>query len=149
MKCDPAGMHRGLDLISDALLFSRLWYGEPRARRAQHERLGGLKSGVKPHFKALRAKICANRGSKIPRHPEQTAKVKARISCSVAMLLLFAHTALGRIGEKQAQIDKRYGQPTSGSHWTKTYRYEDFFVIVTFDDGVSGIETYEKCTALR
>ena len=145
MKCDPAGMHRGVDLISDALLFSRLWYGEPRARRAQHERLGGLKSGVKPHFKALRAKICANRGSKIPRHPEQTAKVKARISCSVAMLLLFAHTALGRIGEKQAQIEKRYGQPTSGSHWTKTYRYEDFFVIVTFDDGVSGIETYEKC----
>ena len=46
MKCDPAGMHRGVDLISDALLFSRLWYGEPRARRAQHERLGGLKSGV-------------------------------------------------------------------------------------------------------
>ena len=30
-KCDPRKDHRGVDLISDALPFGRLWYGEPNA----------------------------------------------------------------------------------------------------------------------
>ena len=67
------------------------------------------------------------------------------IGCCIAAVVLFGSAAFARIGETEAQIEKRYGQPTSGSHSTKTYGYEDFFVIVTFDDGVSGIETYEKC----
>jgi hypothetical protein len=77
------------------------------------------------------------------RHPEQTAKVKTRIS-SVAILLLLAHAALGRIGETEAQIEKRYGKPTSSSPWTKAYLHDDLFIIVTFEDGISAIETYEK-----
>jgi hypothetical protein len=30
-KSGPAKIHRGVDLISDALPFGRLWYGEPNA----------------------------------------------------------------------------------------------------------------------
>ena len=33
---------------------------------------------------------------------------------------------------------------TSGSGATKTYSYKDFFIIVTFDNGVSAIETFQK-----
>jgi len=32
-KSDPAKIHRGADLISDALPFGRLWYGESNAVR--------------------------------------------------------------------------------------------------------------------
>jgi hypothetical protein len=31
MKLEPRKDHRGVDLISDALPFGRLWYGEPDA----------------------------------------------------------------------------------------------------------------------
>jgi len=30
-KCTPCSDKRGVDLISDALPFGRLWYGEPNA----------------------------------------------------------------------------------------------------------------------
>jgi hypothetical protein len=30
-KIRPRNDHRGVDLISDVLLFGRLWYGEPNA----------------------------------------------------------------------------------------------------------------------
>jgi hypothetical protein len=70
-----------------------------------------------------------------------------KITCCVTALLLFSPTAFARIGETQAQIEKRYGQPTSSFRSTRGYFYKDFFIIVTFDNGVSGIETYQKRNA--
>ena len=67
-----------------------------------------------------------------------------QIACCMSALLLCGVTAFARIGETEAQIEKRYGKPTSSSPSTKGYFYNDFFIIVTFDNGVSGIETYEK-----
>jgi hypothetical protein len=70
-----------------------------------------------------------------------------KITCCVTALLLFGPTAFARIGETEAQIEKRYGQPTSSFRSTKGYFYKDFFIIVTFDNGVSGIETYQRRNA--
>jgi hypothetical protein len=67
-----------------------------------------------------------------------------KISCCITALVLFAATVFARIGETEAQIEKRYGKPTSSFGSTKAYLHRDFFIIVTFDNGVSGIETYEK-----
>jgi hypothetical protein len=67
-----------------------------------------------------------------------------KITCCIIALVFFGATAFARIGETEAQIEKRYGEPTSGSRLTKTYSYKNLVVIVTFNHGVSGIETYEK-----
>lgn len=67
-----------------------------------------------------------------------------QIACCITTLLLFGATAFARIGETEAQIEKRYGQATVGSGSSKAYAYKDFLVIVTFDNGVSGIETFQK-----
>ena len=67
-----------------------------------------------------------------------------QIGCCITALVLCIASAFARIGETEAQIEKRYGRPTSGSRWTKTYSNKNFFVIVTFDNGVSGIETFQK-----
>lgn len=67
-----------------------------------------------------------------------------RIPCWIAALVLCVATAFGRIGETEAQIEKRYGQPTSSFRSTKGYFYKDLFIIVTFDNSVSGIETFQK-----
>ena len=69
--------------------------------------------------------------------------MKALAYC-IATLLLFTTIAFPRIGETEAQIERRYGQPASGPGSTKEYSYKDLFVIITFDNGVSAIETYEK-----
>jgi hypothetical protein len=67
-----------------------------------------------------------------------------RILCCVGALVLCSATAFGRIGETGAQIEKRYGKPTPSSSSTRSYFYKALFIIVTFDNGVSGIETYQK-----
>ena len=67
-----------------------------------------------------------------------------RIPCCIAALVLCGASAFARIGETEPQIEKRYGKPTPSSSPTKRYCYRDLFIIVTFDNGVSGIETYEK-----
>ena len=67
-----------------------------------------------------------------------------RIPCCIAALALCGATAFARIGETEAQIEKRYGKPTPSSYSTRSYFYKALFIIVTFDNGVSGIETYEK-----
>ena len=67
-----------------------------------------------------------------------------RIPCCIAALVLCGASAFARIGETEAQIEKRYGKPTPSSSPTKGYFYRDLFIIVTFDNGVSGIETYKK-----
>jgi len=67
-----------------------------------------------------------------------------KVTCCISALLLLGATALAQIGETEAQIEKRYGRAASGSGPTKGYFYKGFFIIVTFDNGVSGIETYEK-----
>src|SRR4029450_10469131 len=67
-----------------------------------------------------------------------------RIPCCIAALVLCGATAFARIGETEAQTGKRYGKPTPSSSSTKGYFYKNLFIIVAFDNGVSGIETYEK-----
>ena len=67
-----------------------------------------------------------------------------RIPCCIAALVLCGTTAFGRIGETEAQIEKRYGKPTPSSSSTRGYFFKALFIIVAFDNGVSGIETYEK-----
>lgn len=67
-----------------------------------------------------------------------------RIPCCIAALVLYGATAFGRIGETETQIEKRYGKPTSNSSSTRSYFYKALFIIVAFDNGISGIETYEK-----
>jgi len=67
-----------------------------------------------------------------------------KITCCITVLVLFSATAFARIGETEAQIENRYGRSTSSFRSTRGYFYKDFFVIVTFDNAVSGIETYEK-----
>ncbi len=67
-----------------------------------------------------------------------------RIPCYIAALVLCGATAFARIGETEMQIEKRYGKSTPSSYSTKGYFYKNLFIIVTFDNGVSGIETYEK-----
>jgi hypothetical protein len=62
----------------------------------------------------------------------------------ITALLLSASGAFARIGEAEKEIEVRYGKPTSAFHSTKAYFYKEFFIIVTFDSGVSAIETYEK-----
>ena len=67
-----------------------------------------------------------------------------KIAFCTTTLVLCCATAFAHIGETEAQIEKRYGRPASGSGPTKGYFHKDFFIIVTFDNDVSGIETYEK-----
>jgi hypothetical protein len=67
-----------------------------------------------------------------------------KIGCCIAALVLSGSIAFARIGETAAQIEKRYGKPISSSPWTNAYLYNDLFIIVTFDDGISALETYEK-----
>ena len=67
-----------------------------------------------------------------------------KITCCITALVLFGATAFARIGETEAQIENRYGRSASSFRSTKQYFYRDFFIIITFDNGVSGIETYEK-----
>ena len=67
-----------------------------------------------------------------------------RVPCCIAALVLCGATAFGRIGETEAQIEKRYGKPKFNSSSTRGYFYKALSIIVAFDNGVSGIETYEK-----
>ena len=67
-----------------------------------------------------------------------------RVPCCIAALLLCGATAFARISETEAQIEKRYGKPTPSFSSTTSYFYKALVIIVTFDNGVSGIETYEK-----
>jgi hypothetical protein len=67
-----------------------------------------------------------------------------KVTCCISALLLLGATALAQIGETEGQIEKRYGRAASGSGPTEGYFYKGFFIIVTFDNGVSGIETFEK-----
>ena len=67
-----------------------------------------------------------------------------QLGCCITTLVLCGATAFARIGETDTQIEKRYGQATGGSGSSKAYAYKDFFVIVTFDNGISGIETFQK-----
>ena len=67
-----------------------------------------------------------------------------RIPYCIAALVLCGASVFARIGETEAQIEKRYGKPTPSSSSTKGYSYKDLFIIVTFDSGVSGIETVRE-----
>jgi len=67
-----------------------------------------------------------------------------KITCCITALVLLSATAFARIGETEAQIENRYGRSASSFRSTKRYLYKDLFIIITFDNGVSGIETYEK-----
>ena len=67
-----------------------------------------------------------------------------KITCCITALVLFDAAAFARIGETEAQIENHYGRLVSSFRSTKGYFYKDFFIIVTFDNGISGIETYEK-----
>lgn len=63
-------------------------------------------------------------------------------------LALQLNPAFGRIGENEAQIDHRYGKPAG--KWAdyigyrKLYHWHGFDVMVTFTDGVSQREMFNK-----
>jgi hypothetical protein len=69
------------------------------------------------------------------------------LNYSVAVLILWAASAFARIGETERQIEARYGKPTQTFRATKAYFYKDFFIVVAFDNGKSGIEVYQKRNA--
>ncbi len=64
--------------------------------------------------------------------------------CITALLLCGCASAFARIGETEAQIKSRYGKPTSSFRLIKAYFYKDFFIMVAFANGKSGMEIYQK-----
>ena len=58
--------------------------------------------------------------------------------------MLFGATRLRGSAKPERKSKSGTRQPTSGSGATKTYSYKDFFIIVTFDNDVSAIETFQK-----
>jgi hypothetical protein len=59
-------------------------------------------------------------------------------------LVFAAASAFARIGETEKQIEARYGKAVQTLRATKAYSYKGFLVIVAFDNGVSGVEIYQK-----
>lgn len=63
-------------------------------------------------------------------------------------LALQLNPAFGRIGENEAQIDHRYGKPAGKWDdyigYRKLYHWHGFDVMVTFSDGVSQREMFNK-----
>ena len=61
---------------------------------------------------------------------------------------LFANSALARVGETEAQIDHRYGKPAGKWDdylgYKKLYHWHSYDVMVTFLDGVSQREMFNK-----
>jgi hypothetical protein len=74
--------------------------------------------------------------------------MKTKILSILLILSAFAFSASARIGETEAQIEKRYGKPddTIKSLWGKRCRYmfRGYFVFVDFERGASQSETYAK-----
>ena len=64
-------------------------------------------------------------------------------------LLLFPAIAFGRLGDNEAQINQRYGQPyktvqqPSARHKTAYYTVENFWIKVDFIDGLVQAEMYQ------
>jgi hypothetical protein len=74
--------------------------------------------------------------------------MRTKLFPAAAMLCaLYASSAFARIGETEAQIAKRYGQPKeslkqSAGFTSRAYIFQTFDVIVSFEGGVSCGESY-------
>lgn len=65
----------------------------------------------------------------------------------VLLGVLCASSAFARIGETEAQIEKRYGEPQtslkqSAGYTSRAYVFQGFDIIVSFENGVSCGESY-------
>jgi hypothetical protein len=71
----------------------------------------------------------------------------------ISGFLLCANVAFARVGETEAQVDHRYGKPAGkwddyiGSK--KLYHWHGFDVMVTFVDGVSQREMFNKSDGIQ
>lgn len=70
----------------------------------------------------------------------------------ISGFFLCANLALARIGETEAQCDHRYGKPAGKWDdyigYRKLYHWHGFDVMVTFVDGVSQREMFNKMEAI-
>ena len=77
-------------------------------------------------------------------------KLTKTITCLIlsSSCFLWANSALGRVGESESQIDHRYGKPTGKWDdyvgYKKLYHWHGFDVMVTFVDGVSQREMFNR-----
>jgi hypothetical protein len=75
-------------------------------------------------------------------------KTKMFLILASGSLALQLTPAFGRIGENEAQIDHRYGKPAGKWDdyigYRKLYHWHGFDVMVTFTDGVSQREMFNK-----
>lgn len=75
-------------------------------------------------------------------------KTKMFLILASGSLALQLNPAFGRIGENEAQIDHRYGKPAGKWDdyigYRKLYHWHGFDVMVTFTDGVSQREMFNK-----
>jgi len=74
--------------------------------------------------------------------------MKSTVLFIIASLLLAANASFARIGENEAQVDDRYGKPAGKWDdylgYKKLYHWRGFNVMVTFLDGVSQREMFDK-----
>jgi hypothetical protein len=70
----------------------------------------------------------------------------------VSSFFLCANLALARVGETETQVDRRYGKPAGKWDdylgYKKLYHWHGFDVMVTFVDGVSQREMFNKIEAI-
>ena len=72
----------------------------------------------------------------------------AKATAVVMNALLICSPALARIGETKKEIADRYGEPLSSNPDpvlpARAYKYQGFSIYVTFENGRSSSEMYEK-----
>ena len=77
---------------------------------------------------------------------------KATLLIFISGFSLFANPALARVGETEEQCDHRYGKPAGKWDdyigYRKLYHWKGFDLMVTFVDGVSRREMFNKIEAI-
>ena len=74
--------------------------------------------------------------------------MKVKVFPVLFIMLLAANASLAKVGETEGQVDHRYGKPAG--QWDdylgykKLYHWHGFNVMVTFVDGVSHREMFDK-----
>lgn len=88
------------------------------------------------------------RGSTV-KNSTKTTTLLALIFC----WFLFANAGLARVGENESQVDHRYGKPAGKWDdyigYKKLYHWHGFDVLVTFVDGVSEREMFNRTDGIQ